>query len=239
MTRIQLNHAILTTPVDRLYTVNTEDFSYDLSNLKYGWNVVLMYCWLAQKVRFGSMDVNKLLKGTLDIKTVKVRLCELANRDVVVMPDQPYRIYGANIISPVSIKFLQRDAAAVIKLMKGHPFVEQLDKMIGSRYGRGANIIEAKPLEELIATIDFPIPSIAILIKALGYNYIIDNPYIDNNIILGLVGNEQLYIKYKTKYKFMSFDTFAHLASLDLLTEPITTIEAFNLGIITNDITRG
>lgn len=203
-------------------------------NLKYGTHIVLLVSWLKQKIELGSQDILNLMQDSPRDKSTARALWEIAKRDTVY--ERQTMVFGGNLILPAKDKIRLKDVTTVLQLLdSAHPIQVYLENICKKHFT--VNYLDYRGLAELIALIDFPIPSIAALIKCLGYTYIEDNPYLGKGVIIGVSDAKQhtVCVYYdKGKFKVMPMQTLGYLASRDALDAPLTSYEAYQLQVYTN-----
>lgn len=210
--------------------------STGFTTLKPGWNVLLLYLWLSQKMRFASLDViNQMLKLDQNVprRTIAQGLLRCAKKDLVQKEGLQLGVYGGNITTPIALDFKLADMEKVLELVQGHPLLEYLSKHVPSKFG--ANILAAKKIEPLISLIDFEIPSISCLLQTLGYPYLVSAPFLDQGIVIGRSKHPGYYsVLYGGHYKILTGEVLAALASEGLLKQPLSIMQCVDLGIETN-----
>lgn len=238
---IKKNHAILTTSLfdtaarDALVADNVVA-STGFAKLKPGWNVVVLYTWLSQKLQSFSTDVLKLMgqfEDGMSIEDYAQGFLNCAIQDLVVNENYTLGIYGGNILSPTELDLKHEDMLKVVELTQSHPLQRYLAKTIPAKFG--ANWLTTRKLSTLISLIDFEIPSIACLLQALGYNFLVANPFLEQGVVVGTSKYAgYFYILYDNYYKIMKGETLAALASEGLLKQPLTITQSTQLGVETN-----
>lgn len=241
--------------------------------LKFGYEVVTAYLWLKTKFESNSADMKSLTStSSRSIGTLSAMLKKRLAQDLIVSQDitVPY-IVGGNIVVPkgldIKVQHLLR-AYDLLKNRKSDPLIKFLDSICHKSGGQAGSInsIVYTPEAELkkskksnfaklVNLIDFPIPSIYVLLKALGYNYFPGNPYLDADneygkcqcIIGGLADEsdgERWFRVYYTdaaakqpfsKYKFIPESMLIPMILDNTLFQPMDRLDAQELGVITND----
>lgn len=209
------------------------------SKLTYGWNVVTLFCWLKQKLGYASTDtVEQIAKLDLPSPpshlTLAKSLLKLAYKDVAYVNNQR-GIYGGNIIIPTGTKadFTEEDMLSVLQLISGCGLTTFLNHSNADKLG--GNYLIMKKLNRLIEHITFPIPSIAVLLQALGYTYLIENPYLDDGVAIGIpIYKGYFSIMYDKYYKIVPADLLAALASEGLLKQPLSLDQVAQFRVLTN-----
>ena len=209
-----------------------------LKDLKFGLHVVVVISWIQQKFRLQSSDIGKLMKEDPLKRATAKKVWNLAV-EATVKGDKT-AVLGGNIILPKgeSIKLYEVEKALQL-LNPKHPIRVLLSSICSKHFT--VNYLDVKGLEDLVKLIDFPIPSISALIKSLGYHYLIENPYIQDGIVIGRTENDdhQVCILYSgTKFKVLPFNSFMFLASQQALTVPLSNYEACQLEVYTNHICK-
>lgn len=241
--------------------------------LTFGYEVVTAYIWLKTKFDSNSADMKSLMSsGDRSLGTLSAMLKKRLIQDLIVDKSitAPY-VVGGNIIVPPNVKITVQHLVRAYELLcnrKKDPLIKFLDSMchksggqIGSInsivYTPASDLKKTKKvyLEKLIDLIDFPIPSIYVLLKTLGYNYFPGNPYLDADneygkcqcIIGGLVddeGEERWFRLYYTdatakqpfsKYKFIPESLLVQMIMDNSAFQAMDRLDAQELGIITND----
>lgn len=205
-------------------------------NLKYGTHVILLISWLKQKIELKSLDILQLMQDSPRDKSTARELWEIAKRDTI--NEKHTAVLGGNLVLPAKDKIRLKDVTAMLKLLDpAHPVQKWLEGVCKKHFT--VNYLDYRGLEELVTLIDFPIPSIAALIRCLGYIYVEDNPYLDKGIVIGVSDPVQHTVcAYydKGKFKIMPVQTLGYLAACDAITAPLTSYEAYQLQVYTNHI---
>lgn len=248
----------------------------NISSLKFGYDFVLAYTWLKYKLESKSADMNSVLTHLADEDrgTLGAMLRKRYLQDIVIVPsvEHPY-ILGGNIIlskqpKKINVKCLLRALYMITDPNKDSlsVFLNYICRKSGGQIGSINRIVYTSKeefrknkhsnLAELIRYIDFPIPSLYVLLKMLGYNYFSYNPYLDKDnlfgkpqaIIGGLPNNGALgklvRLYYSDSAKSEPFSYFKFIPK-DLLVEmildgsafqPMSYVMAQAYGIITNHL---
>lgn len=243
------------------------------STLRFGYEVVIAYLWLDAKFNANSADMKSLMSdASRSIGTLSAMLKKRLMQDLIVDDsiNTPY-VVGGNIVVPPHVKIKTQHVVRAFSLLrnrKNDPLIKFLDNICrrtGGQIGSINSIVytpasELKKnnktyLNRLMGLIDFPIPSVYVLLKTLGYNYFPGNPYLDKDneygkcqcIIGGLADNKnserwfRLYYTDATdkspfsKYKFIPESLLLPMILDDSAFQPIDHLDAQELGIITND----
>lgn len=249
----------------------------NFASLTFGYEFIVAYMWLKMKDTSNSADMRSLfeIKTERSLGTLSAMLKKRFQQDVLVNRDidHPY-ILGGNIIVPPDVKVTSRHLVRAYNIYinnKKEPlttFLNNICRRSGGQVGSINSIVytsaadykrnhQRSNLAALIDLIDFPIPSIIVLLKALGYNYFPCNPYLDadNNygkcqcIIGGLAtdftdknGEVRLYYTDPSakepfsRYKFIPYDLLVTMLMDNSAFQPMEYIVAQDKGILTNDI---
>ncbi len=249
------------------------------SALQYGYDFVIAYLWLKMKRESNSTDMQSLnvqdeTQHRHSLGTLSAMLIKRFKQDCIYCKDidHPY-IIGGNVILPsgmtVAPKYLAMayDMLYYPKESKLLRFLKSVNKSIDKQPGSVNRIVYTKPSEwkahknhsnlaELIELINFPIPSIYVLLQTLGFGYFPANPYLSaeniynkpqaiiGSIAVNTAANTLLRFDYTsagsdTPFNAYKLCTAKQLHSMivdDSAWEPMYSQEAQRLGIITNDL---
>lgn len=211
----------------------------EYTNLKHGYHVVTLLAWLRMKVELNSQDLDIIMGQSKGLAEITGRVTELIHTSVVRVAglEKPV-VFGGNILLKPKEAILKTEVAKAVKLFcSQHPLNDYLAHICKSHYT--INYLDQTKLNKLLILIDFPIPSVCALLTALGYQYIAENPYLSDGIVVGVVNPEtmSLYCGYdKGKFKILSYEVFCRLAAEGMLKVPLTQLETAQLQVFTNHI---
>lgn len=246
------------------------------SSLRFGYDFIIAYSWLKYKMESKSADMELLYSHLAeeDLGTLSYMLKKRYLQDAVICKDTPYPcVIGSNIVTPgkinVNMKCLLRAFFMLVEPKKD-PLLVFLNSVCKTHQGQIGSINSivhtsksdrkknnCSNMATLIKLIDFPIPSIYVLLKALGFNYFTYNPYLDaensfgkNQALIGGLPDTNAMLKdmvrfYYTDptasepfslYKFIPKDKLIAMILDGSAFEPLQAIVAQDLGIITNHI---
>lgn len=252
----------------------TEGKTCHFGTLAFGYEVLTAYIWLKYKFESNSADMKSLQTNTSEksLGTLSAMLKKRFQQDVLISKKTSTPcVIGGNIVLPPGIKITVRHLLRAYNLLcnkKQDPLIRFLDNVCHKTNGQvgSINSIVYTPLaelrknnktylERLIEIVDFPIPSIYVLLKTLGYSYFPGNPYLDSDneygkcqcIIGGLAdtqSGERWFRLYYTdaaskqpfsKYKFLPESLLLSMILDNTAFQPMDRLDAQELNIITND----
>lgn len=247
---IKTNHLLITTSLNsdsmKQLLENPIVAKTGIGNIKYGWATIVLYTWLSHLATLQSrllLDIDKE-QDTFEHKADN--LLNYAMQSVVYHDVETPLLIGGNIVVRKGQKFTKKAMRSALKLSLGiHPIFNELEDayMLASpKVDVGINKLCSKDITKLISAIDFDIPSLSFMLKTLGYNYLVVQPYIQNDIIISSCQDkpEYLCILYGprlTKYKRVLPEQLASLAATNSLNLPMQRMEAmqYTPPILTND----
>lgn len=259
--------------------VSEEGEECDYSALQYGYDFVIAYLWLKMKRNSISTDMQSLaakedVQSRHSLGTLSAMLIKRFKQDCVYCKDvdHPY-IIGGNVVLPVGMTISPKYLAMAYDMLyypkesKLLRFLKSISKNIDKQPGSINRIVYNKPTEskshknrsnlaELIDLIDFPIPSIFVLLQTLGFGYFPVNPYLSaeniynkpqaiiGGIAVNTTDNTLLRFDYTSAGSELPFDKYKLCTAKQLYDmiadssawEPVHERDAQRLGIITNDI---
>lgn len=242
MIDIKKNHQIIITPLNSpdVESMLKDPYVRDtgFGSLSFGWGVIILVAWISQKVLLRCKDIESILGSSRTIQSQATSICRLASEALVRREVHEPIIVGGNIIAAKDFSITKQDAVKALDLILNPVISEKLKRIRGTA---GINKICATNLAGLIKLIDFPIPSISMLLKTLEYNYLVTQPFIDKGIVLseytkasGVVAI--LYGPKLCKYKYMRLETYAAFANWGILDQPMSSIDTALYSVETNDL---
>lgn len=243
MIDIVKNHKILTAIVGSPEAEHLLQDKYvrstQFGSLRYGWGVVLLIAWMQNLMQMKSKEMATILLGDKSTASKATLIYNMAKRALITRDVKAPLVVGGNLILPRDMTLTKADAASAYAVTHDSELTAYLSRHAASKYG--VNRICTNDLERLISLIDFPIPSIAILLKVLGFCYVVEQPLLDEGALISVAGDRQgklcvMYGKAQCYYKIMSFLTLADQMADGMILSAMSPVDAASMEIETNHI---
>lgn len=208
------------------------------SRFAYGWGVICCIAWLRQKQTLKCADVDAIINSELSIDSKCLKLANILRKSTIVYLSDKPELVGGNLFVPETVVITKTDMIKAFCCLYSKTGIASF---LAPMKEHGVNALCRTGLKELINMIDFPIPSLACLVSALGFPYVTEQPHLAEGIMISRADSDTtpicvMYGPNLRYYKILSFSQYFELVSAGTLAEPITILESVDGNIITNNL---